>query len=606
MILNEQLNSSQQAMVDNWAAEKNPQSGKTLHQEGKQFSNHVFGNQDRVAIPINHFDSPNIPDAQVRNHLEKHGYTIKDYRAGIATLHREGQKPRDFSIGNILNRLGASPSLVRRFTNDQTRSVKSLNGLKIIISRHPHDVAGMSTDRGWTSCMTLDTEFPDTLALKKDVQRGTHTAYLVHHDDDEIKNPIARIAMKPFHSIDDQNEKILRPEAKTYGAQSDSFYNSVRDWSEQHFPAKSGHFYRKDPELYDDDHNREFVHARDIETLDRILATHGHDLSLVQSVARVGHKKHLDQLVDHPDEEVRALVASHGHQEHLDKLIHDDSPYVADLVAARGTTAHHHALIDRVETMPASDEKRSAFDGTLEVIASHTKDPAIVKRLKNNSSPWVRRAAAAYHPETHNDLVNDPDSTVRRMVARTSTDHNILHQLLKRNSTESEKDKIAEEIAEKNIPEFNDKLINHSSVNVRRAVIIHDDNNRYTEHGLTDPEWSVRTAAIKNLPHNHSALTDGSLTKDLDNAPFAYTRALAMKQNKRVLDQLVNHHDSHIRMLVAQHGYPDHADKLVNDDDVDVRSAVAESGYKRHRQQLLNDHSSRVRDIARRKLGIRD
>ena len=67
----------------------------------------------------------------------------------------------------------------------------------IIISRHPYDIAGMSTGRGWRSCMHLeDGQFneyvPQTIAA------GGLIAYLCNEDDKNIKNPKGRVLIKPF------------------------------------------------------------------------------------------------------------------------------------------------------------------------------------------------------------------------------------------------------------------------------------------------------------------------------------------------------------------------------------------------------------------------
>ena len=89
--------------------------------------------------------------------------------------------------------------------------------------------------------------------LKSDVSQGTHVAYLHHSDDPEVERPLARIALKPFHSTSRGYTKpILRPESRTYGDADSSFDKTVRNWSETNFPVKEGHSYRKNPMVYHD------------------------------------------------------------------------------------------------------------------------------------------------------------------------------------------------------------------------------------------------------------------------------------------------------------------------------------------------------------------
>ncbi|NCC70436.1 hypothetical protein EOM09_02545 [bacterium] len=74
---------------------------------------------------------------------------------------------------------------------------------EIVISRHPYDIARMSTDRGWRSCMKLPThEDPECGEyyhyIKKDIEKGTLVCYFIRKEDHSIKNPLGRINIKPY------------------------------------------------------------------------------------------------------------------------------------------------------------------------------------------------------------------------------------------------------------------------------------------------------------------------------------------------------------------------------------------------------------------------
>ena len=203
LLINEALNDEQKKTVDSW-----PKTGK-----GEEISGHVIPKgQDRISIPLENStdkkDNSNIPHPAVKKHLNDNGYTITDYKGGYA----EDKFKRQVSIGKALNKTKAPSEVMKAFTSDPKRlgSTQKAKGLEVSISRHPYDVAGMSTGQGWTSCMNMSGGC-NAHYLGRDVKAGTHVAYLVHHGDDKAENPIARIALKPYTS-EDGTHTILRQE----------------------------------------------------------------------------------------------------------------------------------------------------------------------------------------------------------------------------------------------------------------------------------------------------------------------------------------------------------------------------------------------------------
>ena len=85
----EELNDDQKKVVDSWKGAGN---------KARQISGHVFAaGQDRMTVP---FDAPQEkldPHPDVKSHLEKHGYGVSDYRAGLAT----DKYGRDVKIGKV-------------------------------------------------------------------------------------------------------------------------------------------------------------------------------------------------------------------------------------------------------------------------------------------------------------------------------------------------------------------------------------------------------------------------------------------------------------------------------------------------------------------------
>lgn len=238
----------------------------------------VFGNKDRIEIPFNRHTTS--PHPEVEAHLNQHGYKITDYLNGKAT----DKYNREVNIGKALSKTGAPENIKSTFENDPERAQKSKTNMKIVISHRPTDVAGMtSCGHSWedSSCMNFKTG-SNRGYLPHDVIRGTHVAYLTTDDDKDLDKPISRIAVKPFHS-ENEEHTIFRPETSTYGETPHGFHSTVSDWFEKHYPAHEGETYAKDPHVYNDDnktHYTEYSH----DDIDRMLKAN------TKFTGRVSHK----------------------------------------------------------------------------------------------------------------------------------------------------------------------------------------------------------------------------------------------------------------------------------------------------------------------------
>lgn len=128
----------------------------------------------------------------------------------------------------------------------------------IVISRHPYDLAGMSTGRGWRSCMNIEDGI-NRRFVKCDVQQGTFIAYLVNNDDLNINRPVGRVLIKPYYHEDD-GALLYRPEQKIYGTLPKTFREEVvqileKANAEQNLPV--GRYILK-PTLYPDSPDSQF------------------------------------------------------------------------------------------------------------------------------------------------------------------------------------------------------------------------------------------------------------------------------------------------------------------------------------------------------------
>ena len=193
--------------------------------------------------------------------LGEEGYQVTDYRAGLAS-----KGGRVFRIGKILSQLQARDAQViqQRLAADQISAVtaqtetrknqryygelqqsfqndpRRIKALQyyVVISGDPHDIAQMSTGRGWTSCMDLAGTGEQSEDVYCEVEKGGLVAYLIKAQDREIKKPIARIHIRRFDSKSGwtaggkriEGKSIAMPEESIYGNEVPGFLDVVKRW----------------------------------------------------------------------------------------------------------------------------------------------------------------------------------------------------------------------------------------------------------------------------------------------------------------------------------------------------------------------------------------
>lgn len=259
--LNEALASSAHKAMATKASNKNS-DGVT---NAQRISKNVMLT-DRVNIPL---DRTLTPDKNVTQHLQSKGYHIDNYEQGLA--YHESNPNRKIRIGRVLNQINAPQHIKTAYEKDPSRQGISSTNASIVISRHPYDVAAMSTHQNWQSCQTLGgkatttdddgnktTHEQEPGGLREMVpdiiNSGAHIAYLVHHPDDINKHyaPIARVTLNPYKSP--SGHTILRP-SNEYGDHWEGFHSSVKKWAEEKFPMRDAMYIR---------HNKVYPEGDDI------------------------------------------------------------------------------------------------------------------------------------------------------------------------------------------------------------------------------------------------------------------------------------------------------------------------------------------------------
>ena len=188
----------------------------------------------RLYFPLGAPDAEHREKSNEENRIEwflhQNGYTIVDYKKGLAKNIETGQQ---IKIGKLLHKLKANLHL-DSFNNDKSRQGVGKEYM-VVISRHPADIIGMSTNRGWHSCMNLKNgEEKEYVPLE--VEAGTIIAYLTTTDDRNLNNPSARVLMKPFVDIKDPDNKdflYLGVENEFYGENvHEKFLPTVEQWAD--------------------------------------------------------------------------------------------------------------------------------------------------------------------------------------------------------------------------------------------------------------------------------------------------------------------------------------------------------------------------------------
>lgn len=182
-------------------------------------------NAYRIYIPVQKGSGGQLKYAnapkEVVEALNAKGYSVEDYITGIAV---DSSGKRRMKMGKLL-----SPELQKVVANDPVRQgakAAASGDQVIVISRHPYDVAGMSTDRGWISCMNI-VSGSNKHYVEKDVRDGSIIAYLTNKNDLNIKNPSARALMRVYQTEDGKTG--LFPSG-TYGNGGPRFVNTLKRW----------------------------------------------------------------------------------------------------------------------------------------------------------------------------------------------------------------------------------------------------------------------------------------------------------------------------------------------------------------------------------------
>ena len=254
----EELTEKQKQLTDKYTVKR---------KEGLSFG--PLFKEERTYFPLKLIASNDIeiPNEIIQT-LDDAGFYITDYRSGIAMKKAKLGEEKDFrqiKIGKILSKLN-KPNLLKQFNERLGTSKKNIKNIQfeICVTHNPYDIAGMSTDRNWTSCMNLEIGAYKETPLKQ-VQYGGMVAYLISSEDKNIEKPFARIAIKRFISKKDSSKFIFLAEDRIYGdeglAEEVGFQEElikILEKSNKLTANISGEYIRKDRNSYSDTYYKNY------------------------------------------------------------------------------------------------------------------------------------------------------------------------------------------------------------------------------------------------------------------------------------------------------------------------------------------------------------
>jgi hypothetical protein len=225
-------------------------------------------NAYRIYLPLSTGVKKSEFEDDISKFLFSNGWTLVDYIDGKA---RFGQSKNTKRIGQVFSQIERNSDeakkdeikrLLKGFVEDPIRKQGKGSDLLVCISRHPYDVAGADTNRGWENCMTIGTG-ANYKYLIHDVKEGSLVAYLINSDDKNINKPIANCAIKPYINSKDKTDVILLRDSKTYPQPYPDFENTVSSWLDEVNGKKEG-IYCFNPKLYKDIFGSSYINIKEL------------------------------------------------------------------------------------------------------------------------------------------------------------------------------------------------------------------------------------------------------------------------------------------------------------------------------------------------------
>jgi hypothetical protein len=162
---------------------------------------------------------------EILDFLNWNGIIIRDYTSGIC-IDKDG---REIRIGKLLRRM-EEYDLLDKYAKSKENTLRNIGDLMIVISRHPYDIIGMSTNRGWTTCHDLNDKRyggQHLYNIEEILRKGSLISYVIRKDDRDIKNPISRCLIENGYGDE------LEVDDNVYGTNIPGFQEFLYKWVDE-------------------------------------------------------------------------------------------------------------------------------------------------------------------------------------------------------------------------------------------------------------------------------------------------------------------------------------------------------------------------------------
>ena len=448
----------------------------------------TFGKDNHhVEIPL----SNPVPQ-KVIDHVYNQGDTMDGE-------HVKLKSGRHVELSKYLPRAKADKSTMDDHENWSRNKGKS--NTKLVISRHPGEVASASTNTHWDSCANLahaNAGAPAKKAMPHEIKHGTLIAIHVHadakpneHGEYDSKDVLGRALIKR-HDSPEGNISYHREERK-YGAFPHVASEAVDHFTDHHYPNKDI-VTTKHKDLYnDDDKSIKINKNASHDVLDNALK----DKNPNTRLAALRHpgltKEQIEQTLNSADHTDRAAAVSHPNatKEHINKALNDDHNFVRSAAVSHPNATKEH--IDKALNDDNMGVRRSAITKstvTKEHIdkALNDKSDAIRSYAVSNKNATKEHIDKALGDESGNvkaSAVSHPNAT-KEHIDKALGDHSTSVRLAAISNPNATKEHI-------------DKALGDESMVVRKVAAGHKNATKeHIDKALDDSETIVRTTAISH------------------------------------------------------------------------------------------------------------
>ena len=404
-----------------------------VDQKVHELHDKVFGNSNHhIEMPL----SNPVPQ-KVIDHVHQQGDSMEGERVRL-------KSGRHVELSKYLPRSKAPKPIIDDHENWARN--KGTSNTKLVISRHPGEVASCSTGTHWDSCSNLGGSGPAASAMPHEIKHGTLIAMHVHahskpdeHGEYAAKDVLGRTLIKRHDA--DSGGLSYHQEGRSYGAFPHVAKEAVDRFTEQHYPLKDN-IATKHVDLYDDD-SRPVKIGSHVPSDFMHKALVGKDVKLTKAV--LAHKgitpEHITAAMKNENPTIRGIAIRHpaATAEHINATLDSDGSADVRYYAIKNPNATPEHISTALKD--SSDDVRVAAvshpAATPEHISAGMKDSAADVRyyaIKNpnttaahistalkDSSDYVRSAAAKHPnatPEHISSGLKDESARVRIAAAK--------------------------------------------------------------------------------------------------------------------------------------------------------------------------------------------